>query len=82
MNKREGNFQVEAYDRRNLTALYTYFSTFINSHVLFNTQIRHFRWHSPNFERTGRVYIKQYLIPSPVARSSFLLPSLSMIFPL
>lgn len=77
MNKKEGNFKVEAYDRRNLTVSYTHISAlFINWHVLFNTQIRHFRWHSPNFERTGRVYIKRYLVPSPGSQSAFLLPSL------
>lgn len=43
--------------------------------MLFNTQIRHFRWHSPNFERTGRVYIKRYLVPSPVLLPSLHFPS-------
>lgn len=37
MNKREGNFKVEAYDRRNLTVSYTHISALLLTGMCFST---------------------------------------------
>lgn len=37
MNKREGNFKVEAYDKRNLTVSYTHISALLLTGMCFST---------------------------------------------